>query len=193
MGDLHIQSRLASLVELIAHLVCSCTTDTFADHGTPPTYIAGPVIALSRIDIHHLFNKVFLRILISDNVNSDATARIVRHWCWQNETYSQAFTDMICEEVSKNNYFNFKPYFVLLTSLLVELDDSLVERRVAHALPAFLKVIENNVQYPRATDHAIRYFVEIGNNSKRPEIKQWIFANQVQVNSVLAKANLKLK
>jgi len=150
---------LEYLLGTIQMLLCSCSIprDNEDDFSNSPTQNEDNVpMSLSENELDLIQNNNFLSFIISDGINNVATAKIIVHLCYENSDISKTIVTIICSGIDLYDFERYDPFFNVLKHL-VELKDSKTEERVNLALKRFVKTINKNLKFKKASFACIKF------------------------------------
>jgi len=107
-----------------------------------------------------ILSNIFLESIILEGINNLATSKILGHICFQNFESSKYIIDILTTGINKYDYDRYEPYFICL-KYLIELQDSTQEDRTDFALKKFIKIINKNLKYKKATFMCIKFLVDL--------------------------------
>jgi len=162
----NFSSRLASIIDIIAHLFCACKFSS----AVPPT---SELFFMEDYEFIFSRPKKFLHKVIKNEMNPKAIIKIAQHNCWENLPRSDIwFKDIIYDGIHGSNGFLSKseavrPYMVIFMGIL-EMEDDVGVKRIEEGTEWLLKMMKMclNNNYRDTFDRLANWIPKLLANSR---------------------------
>jgi len=145
-------SRFGGMIDVIAQIFCACKIEPYK---TPPSTAVVPpdrLVEFPQGDYELIFlkPKKLLHKIIRTDMNTKAVIRIAKHYCWESLSNTKFFwTSLIDDglELAPTKSDAVKPYMQIFMGL-IELEDSVVDKRIGEGVEFFLQLLKDNLTPP---------------------------------------------
>jgi ubiquitin carboxyl-terminal hydrolase 34 len=142
---------------------------------SPSMYqIPGDLHPFDPEDWEMVTSDVFLERIIGDGVYLAASADLVCHLCWENETISNRVITLMNDRIDRLDYDLCRPYYFVFSRVL-RIRDSLQRHRIVTAMTRFLEVIAKNLKTKNATYASVKFLLD--NCPLLPDLRDFLYQN----------------
>lgn len=138
------------------------------------------------ITLRLLLDSPFLNRMMQEcntRKKAEYIGRILKHHCLENKQLSQKVVGYVSSAIEEHTFEHVRPYFRVFHSL-VQLEDSLQNKRVEWVLSSLLTVMEDQQGYWKITDLCIEHLIRLAKKHKK--CYEWLHANEQYLNWILS-------
>jgi len=112
--------------------------------------------------------------MLKEDVNTPALCKIAVHFCWNNWAMTKFFMRIVTDGIVKVNMLNFNGFLNMFVELM-NMDDSLTEKRIELGIDAFIEGINANMRTKRAVEKCLHVLVKLAGKNERVRKKVYKF------------------
>jgi len=174
MGSQYEAANFTSFLQCVRNLMV-ISDSPFWPKGALPPYLKGKTpVSLSPAALDLIQSKAFLKTIVAEantRKKGESVVAIVNHHCYESKELCQRVISSISTELEEKPYDKCRCYIRVLNGLL-NLEDSLQDKRIEWVLSSFLAVMESQKRYWKFTDFCVDHLIRMAKNSRKAN--EWL-------------------